>query len=31
MGLYRGKEKEANDIEKDILAAPSEGRVLRSE
>lgn len=30
-GLYRGKEKEATDIEKDILAAPGEGRVIRSE
>lgn len=30
-GLYRGKEEEANKIEKDILAAPGEGRIIRSE
>ena len=30
-GLYRGKEQEANEIEKDILAAPGEGRISRSE
>ena len=31
IGLYRGKEQEANEIEKDILAAPGEGRISRYE
>lgn len=30
-GLYRGKEREAGEIERDILAAPGEGRILKPE